>query len=120
MDSINSLLLFLLIFVSGAAVSADVNTAPDGIWIDVRTPTEYENGHLPGAHNINFARIGVRIAEITTDTNALVMLYCRSGRRSGLAKQTLEQLGYLNVVNGGGLDDVLRQAQVQAVTGPRP
>ena len=55
-----------------------------------------------------------------TDKNALVMLYCKSGRRSGFAKQTLEQLGYSNVVNAGGINDVLRRAQTLPTAGPSP
>ena len=90
------------------------------IWVDVRTLAEYEGGHLPGAHNINFDRIGSHISEITTDKSALVMLYCKSGRRSGFAKHTLEQLGYSNVVNAGGINDVLRQAQTLPTAGPSP
>ena len=108
-----SLLFWLSVTTSAAA-------DPAAIWIDVRTLTEYEGGHLPGAHNINFDRIGAHISEITTDKNALVMLYCKSGRRSGFAKQTLEQLGYSNVVNAGGINDVLRQAQTLPTAGPSP
>ena len=101
-------------------MSAVAAADPGPIWIDVRTVAEYEGGHLPGARNINFDRIGAHIVEITTDKNAVVMLYCKSGRRSGFAKQTLEQLGYSNVVNAGGINDVLRQAQALPTTGPSP
>ena len=116
----NLFLFLLFVLVPGAIMGADRNAGLDRIWIDVRSAAEYETGHLSGAHNINFDRIATHIAEITTDKNALLVLYCKSGRRSGLAKQTLDQLGYVNVVNGGGINDVLRQAKQQAVIGPLP
>ena len=62
--------------------------------------------------------IGARINEITTDKNAALRLYCQSGRRSGLAKQTLEKLGYVNVVNAGGVNLVLGNTHVEPATGP--
>lgn len=112
-----SILVSLLFWLSVTTAA----TADSGaIWIDVRSLAEYEGGHLPGAHNINFDRIGAQISEITTDKNALLMLYCKSGRRSGFAKQTLEQLGYSNVVNAGGINDVLRQARTLPTAGPSP
>ena len=83
----------------------------------MRTVTEYESGHLPGARNIGFEGIGKQISNVTTDKNTVLRLYCRSGRRSGLAKQTLERLGYTNVVNAGGLNDVISRTQLQPVTG---
>ncbi len=88
------------------------------IWIDVRTVQEYESGHLPGARNISFDHIGERISEITTNKNAAIRLYCQSGRRSGVAKQTLEKLGYVNVVNAGGVKRVLRKAATDPVIEP--
>ena len=89
------------------------NAAPetDGIWIDVRTPTEYKKGHGNGATNIPFDHISAEIDKITTNKNAIIMLYCRSGRRSTLAKQALNELGYQNVINRGGIDDVLRRSE---------
>ncbi|MEM7468599.1 MAG: rhodanese-like domain-containing protein [Pseudomonadota bacterium] len=75
-------------------------TAP--IWIDVRTPAEYASGHVNGAVNIEFQTIAERIADVTNDKNADIRLYCRSGRRSGVAKEALVKLGYENVSNEGG------------------
>ena len=74
-------------------------------------------GHLAGAYNINFDSIGQHIHTITADKDAPIVLYCKSGRRSGLAKETLEQMGYSNVTNAGGVNDVLREARSAAVTG---
>lgn len=107
-------LAFLWLF-TGLTLADDEQTP---LVIDVRTPAEYETGHLPGARNINFDQIGGRIGDITRDKDEPIFLYCKSGRRSGLAKQTLEQLGYSNVVNAGGIRDVLRRTKLEPETGP--
>jgi phage shock protein E len=91
-----------------AAVSAAEQTG-EIIWIDVRTPAEYEQAHFGAATNINFDAIDKHIGEVTEDRNADIRLYCRSGRRSGFAKETLEKMGYRNVSNEGGLLDVLNK-----------
>ncbi|MDG2957783.1 rhodanese-like domain-containing protein [Exercitatus varius] len=77
------------------------------IWIDVRTPEEFVKGHIDGAVNLPFDQIGARIQEVTTDKNAAINLYCRSGRRSELALETLKALGYTNLTNQGGYQDLL-------------
>ena len=78
-----------------------------GIWIDVRTPEEYESGHLDGAITIPHDQIAAKIAAASPDKNAPVNLYCRSGKRAGIAKQELEKLGYTRVTNHGGYQDLL-------------
>ena len=84
--------------------------AADTFWIDVRSAEEYAAEHVSPAVNIPHTEIAARIAEVTTDKDAQIYLYCRSGRRSGLAKDALEQAGYSNVVNLGGLQDAQRAA----------
>jgi phage shock protein E len=79
--------------------------AQDPLWIDVRSADEYAAGHVSPAVNIPHTEIAARIGEVTTDKDALIYLYCRSGRRSGFALDALEQAGYTNVVNVGGLED---------------
>jgi rhodanese-related sulfurtransferase len=71
------------------------------ILVDVRTPEEYVGGHVEGALNIPHTVIGD--TPPTTDRGALIIVYCRSGARSDAAKQTLDALGYSNVVNFGSL-----------------
>jgi phage shock protein E len=119
-DSRMKNVIFLILICTTATISL-ANDAIEEVapyWIDVRTPAEYETGHLPGSRNINFDRIGAGIVKVTEDKGAPIVLYCRSGRRSGLAKQSLEQLGYTNVINAGGINDVLRRAEVEPATGP--
>lgn len=80
-------------------------------WIDVRTPQEYAGGHVDAASNIPHTEIAQRIAEVTTDKNAEINLYCRSGRRSGMAVDILKQMGYTNVHNRGGYQQLVSQAR---------
>jgi rhodanese-related sulfurtransferase len=60
--------------------------------LDVRTPEEYVAGHVPGAVNIPYDQVGARLAEVPKDRT--VVLYCRSGKRAGMAAQALAQNGY--------------------------
>lgn len=71
--------------------------------IDVRTPVEWETGHLVGAELIEWQEIGEKIANLTTHKDEIIYVYCRSGNRSGKAKEILDQLGYSNVLNAGGV-----------------
>lgn len=82
------------------------------IWIDVRTPEEYVQGHIAGSINIPYEIIGSEIGSITRDVDKDIRVYCRSGRRSGVAMDTLTGMGYANVINEGGYEDLLaRKAQ---------
>jgi rhodanese-related sulfurtransferase len=60
--------------------------------LDVRTPKEYAEGHVPGAVNVPYDQVASRLAQIPKDKE--VVLYCRSGRRAGLAAGVLEANGY--------------------------
>ncbi len=84
-----------------------------GTWIDVRTLDEFNAGHIAGAAHIPYEEIAVRIGEITTDKNAVIHLYCRSGNRSGIAQQTLQSMGFKNAVNEGGYEALLQQQTSQ-------
>lgn len=74
--------------------------------LDVRTPEEFQQGHLEGSINIPYDEIHSRLAELV-DTSKPIVAYCRSGNRSGKAKGILEGLGYKNVVNAGGLQGLV-------------
>ena len=83
------------------------------IWIDVRTPAEFASIHVQGAVNIEFQHIADRISSVTSDKDAHIQLYCKSGRRSSVAKQTLVGLGYNNVKNAGGVAAALATYESQ-------
>lgn len=72
--------------------------------VDVRTAQEYANGHHPAAINIPLDEIVTRLAEFRQMSKPVV-LYCRSGNRSGMAASILKQHGITEVQNGGGLED---------------
>ena len=70
--------------------------------VDVRSPSEFNADHLPGALNIDHEEIVARAAELG-DKDRVIIVYCWSGRRSGLAKDWLTKKGFTNVTNAGGL-----------------
>ncbi len=112
------LLLVVMLSLFAVTVPAGQIQSAAPLWIDVRSAAEYESGHLPGARNIEFDRIGAQIAAVTQDKDQAIVLYCKSGRRSGFAKQTLLELGYRNVHNAGGVTDVLRRTDSEPAFGP--
>jgi rhodanese-related sulfurtransferase len=69
--------------------------------VDVRTRSEYDEGHLPNALNIPLHEIKERIAEFAPDKNQPLLLHCASGARSEAAKRILRGMGYRNVHNVG-------------------
>ena len=75
--------------------------------IDVRTPTEYAAGHIAGAKNIDVeaADFGSRIAAL--DKGAPYLVYCHSGRRSGLAATQMASAGFTDIVDGGAMADLV-------------
>lgn len=71
--------------------------------VDVREPDEFASGHIPDAINVPLGTIeGTEVAEMP-DKDQLIMLYCRSGRRSALAGAALADMGYTNVIDFGGV-----------------
>jgi rhodanese-related sulfurtransferase len=71
--------------------------------IDVRTAEEFMSGHIPGAINLDVQTLEQRLNRVPTDRP--VVLYCRSGNRSGQAAQLLQQAGYSDLYNLGGIGD---------------
>lgn len=102
--------VIVLALLTGTATLA--GEAPDDVyWLDVRSAQEYAAGHVEGAVNIPYTEIAERIGEVTDDKDATLYLYCRSGRRSGIATETLEAAGFTNVTNVGGLEDALEKSR---------
>jgi rhodanese-related sulfurtransferase len=65
--------------------------------VDVRTPEEFAEGHVPGAINISYDKMGERVREIPATKEQPVLLYCRSGKRAAMAETTLTAAGYSNL-----------------------
>ncbi len=82
------------------------------LWIDVRTAEEYKAGHLEGAVHIAYDEIEQKIAEVTADKTTEIKLYCRSGRRSGIALETLRSMGYSNVSNAGAYETLKQKMPI--------
>ncbi len=74
--------------------------------LDVRTPEEFATQHVPGAINIPLDQLPAMLNEIKTMAKPIVA-YCRSGARSGMAVSIMKQNGITDVVNGGGIGDML-------------
>ena len=75
------------------------------IILDVRTQEEYDQGHIPGAVVIPHEKISEKAEEVLTDKDQLILVYCRSGRRSKIAAEALVELGYTNIKEFGGIID---------------
>ena len=75
------------------------------IILDARTQEEYDEGHIPGAIVISHEEIVEKAEEVLTDKNQLILVYCRSGRRSKIAAEALLELGYTNIKEFGGIID---------------
>ena len=75
------------------------------IILDVRRPDEFAEGHIPGAINVANETIGTDEIPELPDKDQLIMVYCRSGRRSKEAAEKLVKLGYTNIVEFGGILD---------------
>lgn len=75
------------------------------IILDVRTQEEYDEGHIPGAIVISHEEIAEKAEDVLTDKDQLILVYCRSGRRSKIAAEALVELGYTNIKEFGGIID---------------
>ncbi len=81
--------------------------ASGALVVDVRTVGEYQSGHYPGALNIPVDQVAKRVSEFG-EKDKPIIVYCASGGRSGSAKSYLESIGYTNITNAGGLNDMPR------------
>ena len=72
--------------------------------LDVRTPEEFAEKHIPNAVNIPNETIGTAEIPELPDKNQLILVYCRSGNRSKQASEKLADMGYTNVVEFGGIN----------------
>ena len=108
-------LALMFITIAGLVSPAFGNDAATPLIIDVRTEEEWNNGHLKGAVLIPYNRIGDEIGRVTKEKTQRIYLYCRSGRRTKIAQETLHKLGYKDVVNLGSLENAVRILQIKIV-----
>ena len=82
-----------------------MDTEQGYVILDTRTREEYDQGHIPGAVQISHDEITEKAEEVLTDKDQLILVYCRSGRRSKIAAEALVELGYTNIKEFGGIID---------------
>ena len=82
-----------------------METEKNYIILDVRRADEFAEGHIPGAINVANEVIGTEEIPELPDKSQLILVYCRSGRRSKEASEKLVKLGYANIVEFGGIQD---------------
>ena len=108
----------LLVMLSGVIMFAISGCFPvegkfvlpeNAVLLDVRTPEEHKEGYLAGAMLIPLAELDSKIADSIPAKDTPVYIYCRSGRRSGIAVEKLKSQGYKDVHNLGGLNDARSQ-----------
>ena len=92
-------MVLMLAMLVTAAFAGEKDTGKGPIIIDVRTEAEWAAGHLEGAVLIPHEQVGEGIIRVTADKKARIYLYCRSGRRSGIALEMLKKAGYENLIN---------------------
>ena len=82
-----------------------MDSGEEYIVLDVREQDEYDSGHIPGAILISYTEIENKAEELLPDKDKQLLVYCRSGRRSKIAAESLIKLGYTNVKEFGGIID---------------
>ena len=87
--------------IAPADYQARFGAGADHLLLDVRTPEEFNSGHIAGAVNISIDELAQRLNEVPQDKP--VVLYCRSGNRSNQAAQILDRAGYTEIYDLGGI-----------------
>lgn len=96
----------ILNYLFGGVTTVDLKQviAEGALLVDVRTPGEFAGGHVKGSVNIPLDSVQHNLARFKNQKNIIV--FCRSGGRSGMAKNILQQNGFQNVINGGTWENV--------------
>ena len=82
-----------------------MDSGEEHIILDTREQDEFDEGHIPGAILIPYTQIENKAEKMLPDKDKLILVYCRSGRRSKIAAESLSKLGYTNVKEFGGIID---------------
>ena len=98
-------LVFLSLYIISCKRALKIDSIPENaLLVDVRTKMEYKSGAVPNSINIPLSEVAKSIDQFKNQDN--IVVFCRSGNRSGKAKAILDSLGIQNVVNGGSWKDV--------------
>ena len=82
-----------------------MDSGEEHIILDTREQDEFDEGHIPGAILIPYTEIENKAEKMLPDKDKLILVYCRSGRRSKIAAESLAKLGYTNIKEFGGIID---------------
>ena len=91
--------------ITAEEAKAIMDTEEGYVILDVREQDEYDAGHISGAILIPYTQIEAKANEMLPDKDQLILVYCRSGRRSKIAAEALAELGYTNIKEFGGILD---------------
>ena len=91
--------------ISAEEAKSIMDSGEKHIILDVREQNEYDAGHIPEAILIPYTEIESKANDMLPDKDATILVYCRSGRRSKIASESLAKLGYTNVKEFGGIND---------------
>ena len=80
----------------------EYKNAAGAVLLDVRSPQEYREGHIPGSQNVPLQQLD-KVEEVTKNKDTILYVYCHSGARSKQAVSLLQAMGYTNVHNIGGI-----------------
>jgi phage shock protein E len=106
-------LLCALLTLSATAQTVSFEGVQQDILVDVRTTVEYQNGHIAGAINVPLNQIEAGMAPLQhLNKNSKVLVYCRSGRRSALARDALIKRGFRYVYDGGGMQELAAKLKI--------
>lgn len=98
-----------IIFFMACKGSTPIDIPAGSFLVDVRTPKEFNGGSVPGAINIPLDQVPAQIEKFKKKEN--IVVFCRSGNRSGQAKKILEDNGITNVLNGGSWGNVKKSLE---------
>ena len=100
---------------SGSSASLDSEQVASSIIIDVRTPEEFAAGHLDGAINYDVSDGTLNMALSSLDPQAAYIVYCRSGNRSAVAVDIMEDAGFTSLVDLGSLENAADETGIPIV-----
>ena len=97
--------VYMYVNITAEEAKEIMDTQQGYVILDVRTQEEYDQGHIPGAIVISHEEIETKAESVLQDKSQLILVYCRSGRRSKIAAEALVKLGYTNIKEFGGILD---------------
>jgi rhodanese-related sulfurtransferase len=103
-------------FISASELASQIDGADAPVVLDVRSPDEYRNGHVPGAINIPHRQVGVRLDELASAKERGLVVYCEGGQRTEYAESVLRSAGFTNIRHLQGDMGAWRQGRLPMAT----